>query len=144
MERMPNEALENAIDVYKFAMETCLKNKVEDYVPTLDKATISFLEELKAYRDAEEQGLLLRLPCKVGDAIYRINIGAKDPIIKMRVLQVYWKQLHKDRIIMRIDAIDDDSMGESCYLLEDIGETVFLTKEEAEQKLAEIRGDNNV
>ena len=45
MDRLPIKSLENAIDVYKFSMETCLKNKVEDYVPTLDKATISFLEE---------------------------------------------------------------------------------------------------
>ena len=95
--------------------------------------------KLAKYEEAEEQGLLLRLPCKVGDTIYRINIGAKEPIIKMRVLQVQWKQLHKDRVIIRIDAINDDDMGESCYLLEDIGKTVFLTKEEAEQALAEMR-----
>lgn len=76
----------------------------------------------------------------MGDTIYRINIGAKEPIIKMRVLQVQWKQLHKDRVIIRIDAINDDDMGESCYLLEDIGKTVFLTKEEAEQALAEMKG----
>ena len=103
------------------------------------KYVCEYLEHLKSYKDAKEQGLLLRLPCKVGDTIYRINIGAKEPIIKMRVLQVQWKQLHKDRVIIRIDAINDDDMGESCYLLEDIGKTVFLTKEEAEQALAEMR-----
>lgn len=31
-----------------------------------------YLEELKRYRDLEEQGLLLRLPCKVGDTVYAI------------------------------------------------------------------------
>ena len=30
------------------------------------------LKKLKEYEDAEEQGLLLRLPCKVGDTIYYI------------------------------------------------------------------------
>ena len=30
------------------------------------KQLIAQLEELKQYKDAEEQGLLLRLPCKVG------------------------------------------------------------------------------
>ena len=94
--------------------------------------------KLREYEIAEEQELLLKLPCKVGDAIYRINIGAKEPIVEMRVLQVHWKQLHKDRIIIRIDAINDDDMGESCYLLEDIGKTVFLTKEEAEQTLKQM------
>ena len=98
-------------------------------------------ERLKEYEDAEEQGLLLRLPCKVGDTIYRVNAGAKEPVIKMRVLQVHYKQLHKDRIIIRIDAINDNNMGESCYLLEDFGKTVFLTKEEAEQKLREMESE---
>lgn len=105
------------------------------------KHVCEYLEQLKFYKNAEEQGLLLRLPCKVGDTIYRINIGAKEPIIKMRVLQVQWKQLHKDRVIIRIDAINDDDMGESCYLLDDIGKTVFLTKEQAEQALAEMEGE---
>ena len=97
-------------------------------------------EKLKEYEDLEGQGLLLRLPCKVGDTVYRINKGAKEPIIKMRVLQVHFKQLHKNRTIIRIDTINDNDMGENCYLLEDFGKTVFLTKSEAEAKLKELRG----
>ena len=96
------------------------------------------VNKLGEYEDLEEQGLLLRLPCKVGDTVYRINKGAKEPVIKMRVLQVYFKQLHKDRTIIRIDAINDDDMGESCYFLEDFGIKVFLTQAEAEQKLNEM------
>ena len=61
----------------------------------------------------------------------------------MRVLQLYIKQLHKDRTVIRIDAINDDDMGESCYFLENIGKTVFLTKSEAEAKLKELRGEEN-
>ena len=99
------------------------------------------LNKLAQYEGLEEQGLLLRLPCKVGDKVYRVNTGAKEPVIKMRVLQVYYKQLHKDRIIIRIDAINDNDMGESCYLLEDFGKTVFLTQAEAEQKLKEMESD---
>ena len=98
----------------------------------------SLKKKLKDYKELEEQGLLLRLPCKVGDTVYRVNTGAKEPVIKMRVLQVHYKQLHKDRIIIRIDAINDNDMGESCYSLEDFGKTVFLTKSEAEQKLKEM------
>ena len=98
------------------------------------------LRKLAEYDGLEEQGLLLRLPCKVGDIIYRVNTGAKEPVIKMRVLQVNYKQLHKDRIIIRIDAINDNDMGESCYLLEDFGKNVFITKSEAEAKLKELRG----
>ena len=98
----------------------------------------SLINKLAAYEDAEEQGLLLRLPCKVGDTLYRVNKGAKEPVIMMRVIQLYIKQIHKDRTVMRIDAINDTDMGESCYLPCDIGERIFLTRAEAEAKLKEI------
>ena len=98
------------------------------------------IKELAKYEDAEEQGLLLRLPCKVGDTLYRVNKGAKEPVIMMRVIQLHIKQIHKDRTVMRIDAINDADMGESCYLPCDIGERIFLTREEAEAKLKEMEG----
>lgn len=114
----------------------------EKEIPTLVNNAEYWLQvyfKLKDIEDLEEQGLLLRLPCKMGDIIYRVNAGAKEPVIKMRVLQVHYKQLHKDRVIIRIDAINDNDMGESCYLLdEDFGEIVFLTQAEAEQKLKEM------
>jgi hypothetical protein len=95
-------------------------------------------EKLKYYEDADEHGLLLRLQFKVGDTLYRVNKGAKEPVIMMRVIQLYIKQIHKDRTVMRIDAINDADMGESCYLPCDIGERIFLTREEAEAKLKEM------
>lgn len=103
----------------------------------------SVCEKLGEYEDLEEQCRLVILPCKVGDTLYRVNKGAKKPVIMMRVLQLYIKQLHKDRTVIRIDAINDDDMGESCYFLENIGKTVFLTKSEAEAKLKELRGEEN-
>lgn len=36
------------------------------------KDVAELLEELKSYKDLEEQGLLVRLPCKVGDDVYII------------------------------------------------------------------------
>ena len=36
------------------------------------KRLADWLEELKRYRDLEEQGRLLVLPCKVGDTVYEI------------------------------------------------------------------------
>lgn len=52
MKRLPNETLENAIGVYKTAVEACQNHNIdeEDYNPILDKVTIKFLEELQAYR----------------------------------------------------------------------------------------------
>ena len=105
--------------------------------------TTSICEKLGKYEDLEEQGRLIKLPFKIGDIIYRVNAGAKEPVIKMRVLQVNYKQLREDRIIIRIDAMNDNDMEESCYLLEDFGKNVFITKSEAEAKLKELRGGEN-
>ena len=54
MERLPKETLLNAIDTYKTVIEA-VDGKDTDYCPVLDKVTVTLLEELKAYRDAEEQ-----------------------------------------------------------------------------------------
>ena len=35
-------------------------------------STREMIDKLGAYEDAEEQGLLLRLPCKVGDIVYKL------------------------------------------------------------------------
>ena len=101
-------------------------------------------ERLANREQAEEQGLLLRVPCKVGDTLYRVNKDAKEPVIAMRALQVYVKQLHKDRTVIRIDAMNDADMGESCYLPCDIGERIFLTREQAEAKLKEMEEESDV
>lgn len=91
------------------------------------------LEKLATYEDLEEQGLLLRLPCKVGDTAFRINEGAKNPIIELTVIQID---------IMRksynLEVVDKDG-GELMYLKNEIGNSIFLTREEAEKKLKEMK-----
>ena len=131
---------EKACDV-KYLETAVMGNRIKEYWE--HKQVSEYLRKLKDYEDLDEQGRLVKLPCKVGDIIYRVNAGAKEPVIKMRVLQVNYKQLHKDRIIIRIDAMNDNDMGESCYLLEDFGKNVFITKSEAEAKLKELRGGEN-
>lgn len=94
--------------------------------------------KLAVYEDLEEQGLLVRLPCKVGDTVYRVNAGAKQPIIPMTVSEIHFLCYKNERAV-RFDAIGKEDMGESCYRLEDIGRIVFLTREEAEKKLEEMK-----
>lgn len=98
------------------------------------------LTKLAVYEDLEEQGLLVRLPCKVGDTVYRVNSGAKQPIIPMTVSEIHFLCCKNERAV-RFDAIGKEDMGESCYRLEDIGRIVFLTREEAEKKLEEMRNE---
>lgn len=98
------------------------------------------LTKLAVYEDLEEQGLLVRLPCKIGDTVYRVNAGAKQPIIPMTVSEIHFLCCKNERTV-RFDAIGKEDMGESCYRLEDIGRIVFLTREEAVKKLEEMKND---
>lgn len=77
---------------------------------------ISVCEKLAEYEDLEEQGLLIKLPCKTGDTVY--IIGSK-----------YRRGYFEDYINPGKFDITD---------LPKLGNSVFLTKEEAEKALAEM------
>lgn len=87
------------------------------------KDVAELLEELKSYKDLEEQGLLIRLPCKVGDTVFFI-VG---------------KDISKQRI--REMKISDNGLGiifkakRRIFNADCVGKDVFLTKEDANQKL---------
>lgn len=100
------------------------------------RALETIAERLANREQSEEQGLLLRLPCKVGDTLYCITPYVKEPIITAHVLQMNIKQFYNKIIILRIDVMN--KMGESCYFLDDIGKKIFLSREEAEAKLKEM------
>lgn len=94
-----------------------------------------WLKELKSYKDLEEQGLLARLPCKVGDTAFRINEGAKNPIIELTVTQI-----DIIRKSYNLKVVDKDG-GELMYFKNDIGNSIFLTREEAVNKLEEMKNE---
>nr|DAL70761.1 MAG TPA: homing endonuclease [Caudoviricetes sp.] len=89
-------------------------------------------KEIRAWRNAEEQGLLVRLPCKVGDIMFRINKGAKNPVIELTVTQIDITTRSYN-----LEVIDREC-GELMCFKSDIGRTIFLTREEAEKKLEEM------
>lgn len=127
------------------------------------------LDKLATYEDAEEQGLLLRLPCKVGDTVYvdstilpiedmecYEDIENKIPsyfsgrVVSFRFAKRNWMKIAVKTKWLR-EWIDDETGPESDYieceknftiLLSMIGKTVFLTKSEAEAKLAEREGEH--
>lgn len=104
-------------------------------------ALANLRETLKKYEDLEEQGRLVKLPCKVGDTVYRINIGAMKPVIPLRVVEYRFK-IVGNCIREKICCSDDFLCKQPSiiYYAEDIDNKVFLTKSEAEAKLKELRG----
>ena len=90
------------------------------------------VNKLAEYEDAEEQGLLLRLLCKVGTPVYGINQDCGGDTLDCRCMDCEDCRYLYTYVEQR--AFD-------TYMCDEIGKTVFLTKEEAEQKLAEMKGE---
>jgi hypothetical protein len=88
------------------------------------------LEKLYQYEELEEQGLLLRLLCKPGDTVWLANKLFSNDI---KCLTIRWIEIVKG---IGFHAELENGSGILFYDYE-IGKSVFLTKEEAEQKLAE-------
>ena len=105
------------------------------------KLIAEWLKELQHYKDLEEQGRLIELPCKVGDMVYVFGTFIKG-IEAKRIVSI---SIEEDSILIKDDVWD----GVICEAHQ-IGKTVtdkygcvygyYLTKEEAEQALAELGG----
>ena len=92
----------------------------------------SVCEKLGEFEDLEEQGLLLRLPCKVGTKVYAINIIIDYGEIGDAATYSYYINEREFQIYMMMD-----------YEKLVFGKTLFLTRAEAEVKLKELRGGEN-
>ena len=95
---------------------------------TISKDIIKYLEKLERYKIAEQQGLLVKLPCKIGDAIYRMTPETLVPITRDIIMQI---TICDDFILLHGEAISEIDAAE-------IGETAFLSVEEADRKLKEL------
>ena len=114
-----------------FCEETCAEHDEEKSCKNcpIQKA----FEKLAEYEDLDEQGLLLRLPCKVGDMVYSIsNDGKIYPVKATREVRIVNGVLH---------IICESCRYSDLVSYDDIGKTVFLTQAEAEQKLKEMESD---
>ena len=74
--------------------------------------------KLKEYEDLEEQGMIIKLPCKVGAKVYHIAFN--------------YKTTKKEKIVETTFSLE---------MLEDYKKWWFLTKEEAEAKLKELENE---
>ena len=87
------------------------------------------LKELKEYKDLEDNGLLIKLPHPIGTPLF---IPCKKQGVKQDHIR-RWQTNNKGLMFC--------SNG-SFYVVDAIGKTVFLTREEAELKLKEIQNES--
>ena len=91
-------------------------------ITALCSDVIPKLEKLAEYETAEEEGRLVVLPCKVGSTVYRILYTLAFGEIGDKAEKHYF--------------IRETSF--EYGMIDDLNETVFLTREEAEKALKEM------
>jgi hypothetical protein len=96
-----------------------IKSMKDEHFSGLEMAKLhSALMELKKYQEADKDGRLVVLPCKVGDTVYRLQYVEESP----------------GRFI--VDAVP---IKFALIWIDEFGKTVFLTREEAEKALEAMK-----
>ncbi len=95
-------------------------------------------EALKQYEDLEEEGKLQKLPCAVGDTVYRVNKGAEKPVIAMTVLEIGTITLKPYGLVIQLKCRDNADKGETYYFNDDFNKNVFFSREKAEAALKKL------
>lgn len=123
-------------------LETTMNNSTKEYWE--HKQVAEYLRKFKDYEDLEEQGRLVKLPCKVGDTVYCIfNRYTKCTFNNEEFDECscqgceYECDSKKENYVQDMRAYSLDWIVTN---LKNFGKTVFLTEPEAEAKLKELRG----
>ena len=94
-------------------------------------------EEL-AQAQAKKKGRLVVLPCDVGDKLYDVTLGEVREKIVISLSMLLSKSVN--HLVIHAENFRN---AVTSYELQDIGKTVFLTREAAEAALDAMRGENN-
>ena len=92
------------------------------------------VQKLGEYEDLEEQGLLFRLPCKVGDIVWDNDYGKPCAY----TITGFSFGTGEDYVYYYSDYSGSIT---GSFAVSELGKTVFLTQAEAEQKLKEMESD---
>lgn len=106
-------------------------------IPLDEMKVDNIIQRLGEYEDLEEQGLLLKPPCKKKDIVYDVVLcdDKEFHIFKMMVCAVnLFGDTRKGKTWnVYLECIDDCSKSYRSFY--DFGKTVFLTRDEAEEAL---------
>jgi hypothetical protein len=116
-----------------------VKSMQEEHFSGLEMAKLhSALMELKKYQEADKDGRLAVLPCKAGDTVYEVTSRKTISEYRVKAIRV---ELFCTFIEWDIVAgfVDKSIFG---VPVNEIGKSVFLTREEAEKALEEMKDGN--
>lgn len=107
------------------------------------KIKMHLAEKLAEYEDLEEQGLLVKLPCKVGDTVYT-NTSMRGWYFRKEnrpyEAKIVFIGINGADNFMNVDFGNGRMLQ---FNFSDIGKIVFLTHNQAEQSLKEMEDDKD-
>lgn len=113
-----------------------VKSSMAYYVGTLDGAKGKIPNRLRKLAEADKDGHVVVLPCKVGDMLYEVTGRKTISVYKVKAIRVELFGLFIEWDIVEgfvwqyLNGINAN----------EIGKTVFFTREEAEKALQEMEG----
>lgn len=141
MDRLTEVTIEDGVKLYDISEKLCLSRT------TQGEKIITILKKLADYEDLEEQGRIIKLPCKVGDVVYCIFNRYTKCTFSNEEFDEYSCQgcehecdSKKENYVQDMRAYSIDWIATN---LRNFGKTIFLTKDEAEAKLKGLRGEDN-
>lgn len=107
-----------------------IKSSMAYYVGTLDGAKGKIPNRLRELAEADKDGHVVVLPCRQGDELWTY---CNHPVKRVYSFTVSDVSTLNGRTVL-------NTLGLGTIRPEDIGKTVFLTREEAEKALQEMEG----
>ena len=102
-----------------------------------DSRVKSLKKKLKEYQDLEKQGLLFRLPCKMGSTLYQ---PISNRINEYKAIDLCF-DITRNKFMYEVAYQIGLEWYKTTCDFDCINKTVFLTKEEAEKKLKEMESE---
>lgn len=95
-------------------------------------------DRLRELAQAEKEGRLVVLPCDVGDKLYDVTLGEVREKIVISLSMLLSKSVN--HLVIHAENFRN---AVTSYELQDIGKTVFLTREAAEAALEEMEAEHD-
>lgn len=125
------EEMKKGYEAMKNAYDVCIER---------EELHAEIQEQIREYRNLEEQGLLIKLPCKPYTKVYQIYTefidGKSVKGVEEQLLIRFGKSQYYDYAVLKQDNY------EYSVTFEQFGKTVFLTREEAEKALEGKENEN--
>lgn len=146
MERLTERTADGILVKENYEKETlktlysCYGEKPNSYYSNCEEGYCA-MEKLADYEDLEEQGRLIKLPCKVGDTVWDNGFGRPCAYtitaFSFGECEGYiWEPVTTKEVVFYYENSSGSITG--SFAEREIGKSVFLNKSEAEAKLKEM------